>query len=359
MSKIVENYLASIKKIIPEKNLGSSVGIDISEGNCKVVEIAKQGESYELVNWAIEHMKGTDPKPAVNSILENIKTPAKTFFTAVHGKGTLIRYIEMPKMSNDELKKSLAMEADKYFPFTKEQIYTDCHILNPKGKGNKMFVLVAAAKRELIDQRVKLLNDLDLPADFIGVNPIALANAFNVLGQKGKGKKEDSDEDEKDSAVAMIDMGEAVSSLLISVDDSPRFTRDIHIGGKELTQRIGNALGVSKEEAEKIKRDPKDRSEEVLNATESVLLNLINEMRLSFDYFTTEYNCHISRLTLTGGASLMQGCVEFLSQHLDIPVEKWEVMEAIKLGPNVSAEEFSKNANKLGVALGLALYQYS
>ena len=93
----------------------------------------------------------------------------------------------------------------------------------------------------------------------------------------------------------------------------------------------------------------------MLGACESTLNNLINEVRLSFDYFTTEHNFHISKIVLTGGSSMLRGIVGFFEKNLDIPVELWNPVAPLKLAPTISVEELNKNSNRLAVALGLAL----
>ena len=156
------------------------------------------------------------------------------------GKGTLIRYIDMPRMSLEDLKSSFDIEADKYFPFAQNQIYTDCFILDAKEKSKNMSVMAAAAKRELIDRRIKLLEELGMPVEFVGLNPIVLANALSVLGEDitqpaatptivdQKEKKEDNsgakqEDAKKDkgvdtrSTVALLDMGESRDQLPIFV----------------------------------------------------------------------------------------------------------------------------------------------
>ena len=113
-------------------------------------------------------------------------------------------------MSLADLRNSFNIEADKYFPFARDQIYIDCYILDPLGKSKDMAVMAAAAKKELIDKRIKLLTDLGLQVDFIGINPVALANVINVLGY--------GDKEEKNTGIALLDMGDSVSNLIILVN---------------------------------------------------------------------------------------------------------------------------------------------
>ena len=145
--------------------------------------------------------------------------PSSALFTAVEGKGTLIRYISLPIMSVKDLKNSFSIEAEKYFPFSQDQIYTDCYVFDGGKEGDtEMNVMAAASKKELVDERMTLLKDLNLTCDFIGVAPIAVANAVNVLGT--------GQEIPEDKGVAVLDIGDSVSSLTIMINGSPKFSRD-------------------------------------------------------------------------------------------------------------------------------------
>lgn len=364
-SKPVQTYFNTIKRFLPAEQSTSAVGLDISTGECKLIELKKTKNTYELINWIIEPIHNGDIKASVQKIISQLATPPRTLYTAIFGKGTLIRYIDMPKMSLNDLKSSFSIEADKYFPFAQNQIYTDCCILDENEKEKTMSVMAAASKKELVDRRTKLLDDLGVPIEFIGLNPIALANILNVLGTEEKGNESTEGQEDKKSktdvkspVIALFDMGESVSSLTILVNKLPRFTRDIFIGGRDFTKSISNALGVSFKEAEELKRSPGEKLEEVHSACEAITMNMIQELRLSMDYFATEKNQEIDKLFLSGGASMLGGIVESFEKNLEIKVSKWNPFSTLKMAPNVPTENMDTNSLKLGVALGLALYQY-
>jgi len=354
MSDLLQKYFGAIKRFLPSEQKTSAVGLDIGTGECKLVELTRSENAFELANWAIEPIQNGDIKAAIEKTFSQLTAPCKSLYTSVFGKGTLIRYIDMPRMSLDDLKSSFDIEADKYFPFAQDQIYTDCYILDAKEKEKTMSVMAAAAKRELVDQRMKLLAELGLPGEFIGINPIALANVLNVLGLGD----EDGKEERKDSVIALLDMGESVSSLTILVDKLPRFTRDIFIGGRDFTKSVSNALGISFQDAEQLKSQPGERQEEVIHACDTAIMNMIQELRLSIDYFATEKNREIGQLLLTGGTSMLEGIAGAFEKHLEVKVSSWDPMATLKMGPGVSKEDMDKKSLKLGVALGLALYQY-
>ncbi len=350
MHPLLKTYFGIIKKFLPTHTESTSVGLDIGSGECKLIEIKKNGDSFEIVNWAVETINNGDIHKAISQSLSHLSTPCTSLYTAVFGKGTLIRYIDMPRMSLNDLKNSFSIEADKYFPFASDQIYTDCYILDPQSKEKQMAVMAAAAKKELIDQRLKLLTDLGLPVSFIGIAPIALSNVYNTLGPSSDIKEV--------SVVAMLDMGDSVSSLTILVDRIPRFTRDIFIGGKEFTKRISNALNVPLNEADQLKKNPGERLTEVMSILDNAVVNIVQELKLSFDYFTTEKGKEVGMLLITGGSSLLEGMDKIFEKQLEMKVYRWNPVTSLKTSSNIDTVEMNKNSYKLGVALGLALYEY-
>lgn len=349
-NRFLQAYFNLIRRFIPTKPEGTSVGLDIASKECKIVQVAKSGNDFRLVDWAIQPMNGSNAAETIQKMLGDLKEPYTSIYTSVFGKGTLIRYISMPRMSMDELKTSFEIEADKYFPFAQDQIYTDCCILDEQGKEKQMAVMAAAAKKEIIDDRVKLLDSVGIKPDFIGINPIALANVINVLGIK--------DEPDQQSAVALLDMGESVSNLSILIDRRPYFTRDIFIGGQDLTKRISSAMNISFEDAEKLKRDPGDKAQELLDVCEAAISNVVKELRLSFDYFGTEKNKDVSCLLLTGGGSMLNEIYKVFEKNLEVPVKQWNPLDSLEGVSEESKKEMGNRSLKMGVALGLALYDY-
>ncbi len=354
MKKFWEQYIDFVKRYIPEPQVKSCVGLDIGASSCKMVALKPKGSSYELLGWAIEPVKNNDVESAVRKVVSRCPDAGVAPVSALSGKGTLIRYVDMPRLSKEELRKSFAYEADKYLPFSMLDIYADCFILDHHLAGSKMFVMIAAAKKELVDQRVKLCSQLGIHPGVITLDPLALINVYQNFGAVHKVEKGLNSER---NGVAILDMGDRVTTLNILVGDMPRFSRDISWGGSDVVKTIIRSLNVTPEEAEKLKVDPGERKAETLEAVESAFANLIAELRMSFDYFLTENNVSISVLLLTGGVSLFWGLQEVFKDSFDIQVELWDPFKDLELAPEVSRDELLKVSGQLGVALGLALYQ--
>src|SRR5262245_25860798 len=143
MHPLIQKYLDLVKKFISVESDQSSFGLDIGVEDCKLVEIRKSQHDFEVVSYSIEPVVQGNYAATIKKMVGLVQGPAP--ITAVSGKGTLVRYIDMPRMSSEDLKKSFAIEADKYFPFPQDQIYMDCYILDPQAKTPKMKVMAAAS----------------------------------------------------------------------------------------------------------------------------------------------------------------------------------------------------------------------
>ena len=355
MPPAFDNYFKFIRKMIPEKKLGTAIGLDIGTQECRMVEISSKGHSYELMQWAVEPIQG-ELSSVIRKVLPQTQAPVKNFYTSVFGKGTLIRYLQMPRMSRQDLKNSFTLEADKYFPFPSDQIYTDCCILEEFRQKNTMLVMAVAVRRELIDQYLKLLMDLGACPSAIGINAASLANVVQVLGWSQEASAPAVSEK---TGTALLEMEDNVSNLTVYLDNIPRLTRDIFLGTADLTKKISNTLGMSLEEAERLQQNPQERLEEILTACEGTIRNFIQELRLSFDYFSTEHQGDVQQIFLTVNGAFFQRVMEEFSKELEIKVATWNPVSSLSVNPRVDLDDLQKNTHKLGVALGSALYHYA
>ncbi len=354
---LFDGYLTFVNRFVPQHRRPPVLGIDIGSSTVKAVEVALAAGGYEIRVWAVEPIQDEDVKSALSRLLKKIQYAGQTIVTSVSGKGTLIRYIDLPRMPSADLRKSFGYDLDKYFPFDPQSIYTDCAILDPASKDKHMFVLVAAVKKEIVDEKLKLFKGLGLEVEHITTNSIAIVNAFAQLGPSIAGPA-------NGGAKAILDIGGSMSNLLIVKDRSPRFTRDIFVGSEEMTNQIAHALGVDASRAEAIKRAPGERLEAVLAACENPITNLIEEVRLSLDYFITEKNIQVDEFFLIGGGSLLKGIAGAFEKSLGMPVKTWDPLApavggaggaVMRLGPSVVSSDIHVSSSQLGVAIGLGL----
>jgi len=345
--KLFDQYLALINRLVPKPATPPVVGIDIGTSFIKAVEVETSAGKMDIRRWAIEPIVGNDSKSALKKIVERLHLNDQVLVSAVSGKGSLLRYLDMPRMSLDDLRKSFVFDLDKYLPFEPQSIYTDCAILDPESKDKKMFVLLAAVKKEMVDERLKLFKEAGLELDRLTLNSIAMANAFKCLGPAVSVPA---------NAQAVLDIGNSISSLMIFKNSSMRFARDIFVGSQELTKQIANTLGVSESQAETIKCNPGDKLEQVMDACDTSINNLITEIRLSMDYFMTEKNVQVDELFLSGGGSLLKGMEGVFEKNLGVRVKMWNPLAHAHVNTLELSGDMQTFAVQFSVALGLGCH---
>ena len=322
---------------------------------CRVVELRRKQGGFQVVRAIVEPIEGVDEKAALVRILEKIGPSVRTqpVVVSLSGKGTLIRHVDIPRMSSAELRKAFPLEADKYFPFPKETVYTDCFILDPNGKEKKMSVMVAAVKKDIVEGRLKLLKECGVDPLSLTIVSVAVANTFAALPPATCSPQELGGK-----AVALVDIGETLTSLMIMSDGIPRFTRDIFMGIGDVTRRVANTAGVPLAQARAlcVMGAPAGHEVEVQKSVEAVLANLVAEIRLSFDYFSTERKLPVGRICLIGDGVYVPYVESVFAGHFDIPLVVWNPAEGLPTA--VDRDMFIKEGRRMITAIGLAAGEY-
>jgi len=324
-----------------------SFGLDIGSSMVKLVKLKLSGDKAELCNFAVEHYEDeAGLEPAVKKVVQS--QDIRKVNISVSGPATIIRYVDFPKMKQDEFRQSLKFEAQKHIPFALNEVSLDGTVLKEDLPDNKMFALLAAVKKDFLEKRIKLCEDAGLKVNIIDIDSIALINAFNF--------NYSDQADLKGKTVALLNIGAATTNLNILEDGLPRLSRDMHIAGNSITQKIAEVLSLDLKTAEILKNNPdKERAEKMAVATESVLSNLAREIRVSFDFYESQSASSVIKIFLSGAGALAMGLKDTMKNLLGIEVDYWDPLRQISISSHLDAQNLKVLANQLAVAVGLAL----
>jgi len=331
------------------KHTESHVGIDIGSYAIKTVVLSREKDNLRIKSLEYEKVEDSGSKDglirAIKKTIERANIFDRKVNIAVTGPSVIIRFIELPHMSEDELKTAIPFEAEKYIPFNIEEVIIDHQLLSPRlGEENKMLVLLVAAKKDLINERLSLLGEVGLSVGVLDVTSCANFNAF-LMGRERK----------KDQIVALVDIGAKATDISVIDENIFYFTRGVQLGGSDITKVLSDALSVDLNSAENIKLNPADKMSEVSKIIDPVLNNIIDEIRLSFSYYENQSGKSIEKVYLTGGSSVVINFCNMLKENLGIEVLSWDPTEDMEFDPSIDARLITSIKNQLGVAIGLAL----
>jgi len=333
----------------------TSLGLDIGNSAVKIVELTGDGESLCLSKVGVAEIIG-DNKDSVITAIKKAFAEAniipKAFGTkvtiGVSGQSVIVRYIRVPKMSEEDLSASLKYEAAKHIPFDMNEVEFDFQILDNAAKDtNLMEVLLVAVKKDLINQRLELLKSCDLESVVIDVDSFATINAFeHALNSVFK---------KKDNVISLINIGAQMTNINILANGTSRLTRDVNIAGADYSKAISEDLGIDIKKAEETKK-AKSRSKEVTEAIKHITGNLVNEIRMSFDYYETQVpDKNVSAIYLSGGSSQISLISDIMNKEIGVETHTWNATDNLKISDGINSERIKKLYPFLTVAVGLAL----
>ncbi len=337
----------------------SIVGLDLGSSVVKAVELSLEGSEPVVTGFArVEIPPGGTTGEAIEAAFREGRFRTKRVVTSVAGQNVVVRYVPMVQMSDSELKRAIRFEADKHLPFELDEVSMDCQRLSMTVQSqadegaeeqNQMNALLAACKTETIEEQVQVVLAQGLQLTAIDVDLFALANAWELCGVMP------SDADEEARGVALVDVGATRTSINVLYGGETCFSREINIGGQDMTQAVARRLSVELFEAEAIKRASESHEAEVNSAIAPVLEDLVSEISLSLDYVEHHSGFGVEEILLSGGGVLAPGASGYIEQATARRTRTWNPLEGLRIdAKRVDVEELEAWAPTLVVAVGLA-----
>ncbi len=326
----------------------TAVGLDIGSHSVKCVEITHGDGSIKLHRVSILPVPDNTAKgwAEVLKVMMEPMTATKRLRISVSGSSLLIRRISLPIMTPAELKGAIRFEAESHIPFPIDDCVLDFQILNRDDEKKLMNVLLVAAKKDFIQDRLKVLSELNIHPELIDVDIFCLINAFEMLG----------DEQQKDRTYGLLNIGHQVSSFAIIQGKQPFFVREIPLGGYSVTKALAEIKGVADAEADQLKteKDPAV-ADSLKEATERGFEQLVSELSHSIDYFENESGEELHQIWMSGGGALSVQAAEILSKELGKQVALWDNTKKMEIFGQMDQKYLAEHSAELNVAFGMVL----
>jgi type IV pilus assembly protein PilM len=333
-----------------------SAGLDIGSGVVKLVVIDHSKAEPEIVQVltsplvpdAIVEGEVMDPvlvAETVRFLLTSAGLKRPGVLAAVGGHDVIVKKIPMDRMSQGDAREVIRWEAEQHVPFDMENVQLDFQILDPFGESAQMAVLLVAAKRELIENRISLLADAGLDPAVMDVEAFALHNAF-----------EHNYPNENRGMVALVNIGHETSNVNLIQDGMPVLVRDLPFGTRRLREALQRERGMTSDQAEDVLQG---RTEPA--ALRTLLNDRVDELAVGVEraaafVLTQSGGEGVSRVFLSGGGACVNGMAEALAARMNVRVEIANPVQRVAVKPEVmEAVPLEQLAPLLMLSVGLAL----
>lgn len=335
-----------------------SAGLDVGSGYVKLVVIDHSAQEPKITRAVVMPLipdaivDGEIMDPVL--VAETVRAAAETaglkrerVVASVGGHDVIIKKIQMDRAAEADARQLMRWEAEQHVPFDMEGVQLDFQILDPEGTDPQMSVLLVAAKREVVENRVTLLGDAGLTPAIMDVDSFALHNAF-----------ERNYPNALNGLVALAHLGNETTHVLLLQDGVPIMVRDIPFGARRLREALQRERRISAEEADEIVSGRTASLE-----LESFIEERVEELALGIEraiaFLTAQSTgLELGRLFLSGGCSRVPGLANALAARLGVRTEVANPIERVAVDPEVMEQvDIDEIAPMLMLSVGLALRQ--
>ena len=255
---------------------GPLIGIDIGSQQIKIAEMrpGKTGLTVTALGLGptpagvIQNNIITDPAvmgTALKQIMRESGIREKRAIGCISGQNAVvIRIIEVPRMTDAELKETMKWEVERHVPFAPSETVLDYQPLVPRtpeaATGPNMEVLLAVAQQDAVSNYVDTLFAAGLDPVAIDIEPLAVSRALLDL-EGGRpvvrppAPVGDPVFDGASETVSVVNIGAANTDIAIFQGGQLTFWRSLPLAGDSLTRAIAEALQYTVEQAEQVKRN--------------------------------------------------------------------------------------------------------
>ena len=341
------------------------IGVDISSTSVKMVELADGGKGTpKLERYSIAPL----PRDAVvdgniaslDQVGEALRRAWKLLGSrernvalALPAAAVISKKVNLQVgLTEAEMELQVEAEANQYIPFSLDEVNIDFQVLGPLATNpDNVEVLIAASKKERIEDRVAVAEEAGLKVIIMDVETYATEAAYALVS----GELPNAGQDQ---TVMIVDVGAQMMHINVLNDNVSVYTREQPFGGAQLTQEIIRRYGLSGEEAEIAKRKgglPDNYESDVL---QPFVQSMAMEVARAVQLFTNSTQFGIDHLVLAGGCASIVGVIDAVRTRTQINTIAANPFVGMSLAKQINPAQLAADAPSLMIACGLAMRRF-
>src|SRR3981081_4582113 len=223
----------------------TTVGLDIGSGLVKVAVVDHSKSTPELIKVAITPLPDDaivdgevmDPHRVcdfIRTTIEAVGANTKSVVAAVGGRDVIIKRIKTERVKDQQARELMRWEAEQHVPDV-DSVELDFQILDEDGDGrDEMSVLLVAAKRDLVEAKLRILAEAGITPSSMDVDAFALHNAFEL-----------NYPDAMSGAVGLDTTAQEATNIKVRDDGAQIRTRALPTGPRRFREDLQREHGLS------------------------------------------------------------------------------------------------------------------
>lgn len=340
------------------------VGVDIGSTMIRAVELGDPGKprptllryaELPLSEGAVSRGEVLEPN-TVGGLLKQLWSiggfKTRKVVLGMGNQRVLARDLSVPTASRQRIRESLPFVAQEMLPVPVQDALLDFYPVSESMTENGPMThgLLIAAVKDAVVGNVKAVQAAGLTPVEVDLIPFALDRLL-LARPRVRG------------TIALVDVGASTTTVVVAADGVPQFVRIIAAGGSDQTAGLAARLGVTPEEAERLKRThgiAPDPSAVEGQAVATVLLEIVSDLLVSLrntiSYYSNTRPTHpVAGVMLTGGGSQLAGFASAVADYTRVPAALGDPFTSVALSRGLDAQRLRHDQAAITVALGLAI----
>jgi len=320
------------------------LGIEFGTWSLKAVEMESRFRRTEILDFhevrlPLQITDATETyRQAITQLLARLPSHPEKVVTSLPAAQIALRFLPIPIKQRKQVEKTFRFELEDSVPFKLDDAIIE-HFVSRTKEGSLVFA--AIAPKRFVTNHVTWLNSVGIDPDWLTFEGMGVLNLYlSQVDPKVPEKFE--------GPLVLLDIGHLKTNIAIVDQDRLMLFRSIAWGGANITQSIAMSLGVSLEEAERLKMNDlklddegaKDNAE-LLEAANEAFTPFIADLNHSIVSFRNSYKMEVQSALLTGGTSKTWGIETLFRKRLGLTTRFFHPFEGFSLkGDLKSADEY-------------------
>ncbi|RYZ58364.1 MAG: type IV pilus assembly protein PilM [Proteobacteria bacterium] len=345
------------------------LAIDIGSSSIKIMEMTsgKNGKLHTLglellPRGVIDNGVIRDVDTLVASLQKlikrlGVKTQNRKVSLSISGVSTLVKRVALTIADDADIDEAIFEEAKQRFAHNLEDMYFRFEEVSSNfvAEGEKAYILVAA-KIDTVEQYIDLIHRINMKVGITDCDFFCLANMF------------DFNYPIADALTMAINVGASSTQIVFLYNGEFLYSREIFMGGHDVTQKVADFLKVDFENAESLKisasMGEQAIAERIRPAIQEINDQLAVDINTTVTYFMGEEMAgrfeKVDHIFLCGGAANTLNFGTTLSSTLRAPVQTINPFQRIDVKPSgIDMDYIMSQGSLFGVSVGLGLRDIS
>jgi Tfp pilus assembly PilM family ATPase len=293
------------------------IGFTIQDSIVSAAQISATPSSSYIENVTTEEILEDGATAAIKNILGRLKK-ADQYRISIPSSLIIFKELTVPFLDSDKIRMVIEYEVEALLPFSLNNALIDFIITKQDPKEKKSELLVAAVREQDLQSIYKSYIDAGIEPANITVDLFSLYGLYKQIPEYTS----------LPEGSALVEMGPSTIRVAFLLNGQLRLIRTIQKGLNTTQEHIKEETGIPEEEIAKHLKEygtHHPSNEQFNQASNKYLIQLLNDIQFTLNSFSLKLGLYkgISKILFTGSGAAINGFMNFSSNLLQIPCERF------------------------------------